>query len=157
MKKVGKRPKGAYIQKTDWKETYPLTQNWKSELLFSSDEQLFFVRMINNYFYWIIHRKNLDADVARDLETDLLEPDKGGQNLLRKTQNHLYQWARIMEGPKGNDSLTVRMKHEYPEDGMVHTENTFRTLKKDVFVITEHVMESDKKVSLNLKSKPISA
>ena len=155
MKKVGKRPKWVYTQKADWKEIYPLAQNWKSELLFSSDEQLFYVRMINNYFGWIIRRKNINA--GRDLKTDLLELDKVGQDLLRKTKKHLYQWVRIMEDPEGNDGGIVRMKHQYLEDRMVHTENTFRTLKKDVFVITEPVMESEKKVRLNLKSKPISA
>ena len=155
MEKLRKRPKGDYIQKADWQEIYALTQNWKSELLFYNDERRFFRRLIDNYFGWLIHRENLDA--VRELEMDLLETGKKAKDLLRKTNKHLEQLAQMVEGPKRKDARIFRMEHQHLEDEIVHFENTFRILRKDVFAVIEHVMESEKMVHLNLKSKTISA
>lgn len=156
MEKLRKRPKGNYIQIADWKEIYALTQNWKSELLFYIDERRFFRKLIANYLGRIIQRENLDT--VRELEIDLLETDKKVQDLLRKTNKHLEKLALMVEDHKREDSRIFRIEHEHLEDEIAGFENNFRTLRKDVFAVTESMMQSEKMARLNLKSnEPINS
>ena len=146
---------GDYIRKADCKEIYALTQNWKSELLFYTDELGFFRRLIDNYFGWMTYRENLDA--VRKLEMDLLKTDKSGLDFLRNKKI----FTTIGPGgrkPQMKGCRIFRLEHEHLEDQVVRFENIFRTLRKDVFAVTEHIMESEPMVHLHAqKSKPISA
>ncbi len=156
MNKFRKRPVGDYIQKADWHELYALTQNWKLELLFYIDEHKFFRRLIDTDLGEPIHNENLDA--VRELKMDLLETDRRGQDLLRKTNKHLEQLALMVEEPKRKDSRIFRIEHEHLEDEIARFENNFRILRKDVFALAEYMMERQEMLQLDLKSnQPIIA
>ena len=141
---------GDYIQKADWYELYALTQNWKSELLFYIDEHRFFRRLIDTNFGELAQSENLDA--VRELEIDLLETDRRVRDLLRKTNKHLEQLALMVEEPKRKDSRIFRIEHEHLEDEIARFENSFRTLRKDVFALAEYMMERQEMLQLDLKS-----
>jgi hypothetical protein len=151
-----KRPNGDYSQKADGNELYALAQHWKSELLFYKDELRFFRRLVDNYVGWMVLRENLDT--VRELELDLSETDSKCKDQLRKTNKHLQRLAQMAEDPKRADTRIFRLEHEHLEDEIVGFENTFRTLRKDVSAITEHVMESELIIpTMGQKTIPISA
>ena len=135
------RPKGKYIQDSDWAVLYELTQHWKSELLFYSDELRFFRRLIDNYFIWMTLGENLDA--VRELEMDMLDVEKKSKDLLLKVSKHLIQLAESVEDPENKPTRVFRMEHESLEDDISLFTQKFRFIRKDVMAVTEQVLQSE--------------
>ncbi len=147
-----RRPKGTYIQVSDWAELYEMTQHWKSELLFCIDELRFFRRLIDNYFIWMTRGENLDT--VRELEMALLENDVICEDLLRKVRKHLVQLAETVEDPQNKPTRIFRMEHENLEDDIFRFAKKFKNTRKDVMAVTEHVLQSEQWTDLkHLKIK----
>lgn len=79
------RPKGNYIFETDWQELYVLTEHWKSNLLFYTDDLKFLNHLIDKYFMWMTKKENID--LVRETEVNLMETDKQCSSLLKKQIN----------------------------------------------------------------------
>lgn len=87
-------------------------------------------------------KENLDE--VRDIETDLIEIDRKCYQLLKKTNKHLTNLADLIDDPFKYDSLKFRTEHEELEDSIADFVKSFRSNRKEVFAITEHVMDSEK-------------
>ena len=136
------RPKGKYIHDADWQEIYILTEHWKNDLEFYRDDLRFLQHLIDKYFIWMTQKENLDE--VRDIETDLIEIDRKCYQLLKKTNKHLTNLADLIDDPFKYDSHKFRTEHEELEDSIADFVKSFRSNRKKVFAITEHVMDSEK-------------
>lgn len=136
------RPKGKYIHDADWQGIYILTEHWKNDLEFYRDDLRFLQHLIDKYFIWMTQKENLDE--VRDIETDLIEIDRKCYQLLKKTNKHLTNLADLIDAPFKYDSHVFRTEHEELEDSIIDFVKSFRSNRKEMFAITEHVMDSEK-------------
>lgn len=144
MDDYGYRPKGNFINEADWQSLYVLTEHWKNDLEFYRDDLKFLRRLIDKYFIWIARKENLD--MVRDIELKLVEIARKCDLLIKRTMKHLSHLANLMESPI--DSSLFRAEHEGLEVDMAIFVKSFRNNRKEVFAITEHVMDSERLIRL---------
>lgn len=140
------RPKADFIQETDWQELYVLTNHWKSDLLFYKDDLKFLHHLIDKYFIWITQKDNLEE--VQKVGTGILEDIKECESLLKKVDVHLSHLADLIKESLKNNSGEFRDEHQELEDEIMLFVKTVRQNRKELFTITEHVLESEQLVHL---------
>ena len=139
-------PKGDYIFDTRWEDLYALTKHWKSDLLFYKDDLNFLNHIINKYFIWI--SKKEDNEAMQIIIKNVTKTKKTCSVLLKQIDIHLKHLSSIMENHFKYDSQKLRIEHQKLEDDVTNFIKTFRTNRKQVFKLTEHVIESEEFVRL---------
>ncbi len=134
------RAKDNYIHEADWQGLYVLTEHWKSDLEFYADDLRFLQHLIDKYFIWMTRKENIDE--VRDIESDLVETDRKCNRLMKRIKKHLRHLANLIENPLKYDSQVFRGEHEKLEDEIAVFVKSVRANRKEVFAITEHLMES---------------
>ena len=141
MENYRTRPKGDYIQHTDWDELYVLTKHWKSDLTFYKQDLNFLHKLLNKYFIWITKKENLDA--VKTIGEGILKDKRTAAELLQKVDEHLSHIAQTIDDPFKHDSRIFREEHQELEDAIAIFHKTVRTNRKQVFAITEHIVDSE--------------
>ncbi len=150
MSNFRNRPNDNYIHEADWQELYILTEHWKSDLLFYKDDLKFLDHLIDKYFIWISKKENID--LVREIELSLLKIEKQCASLLKGVNKHLSHLAELIDDPFKYDSHVFRTEHEKLEDDIADFVKSFRKNRKDVFAITEYIIDTEEFVrQLNSK------
>ena len=146
------RPKDNYIHEADWQKLYILAEHWKSDLMFYKDDLRFLHHLIDKYFLWLSKKQNID--MVQEIEVNLLKVDKQCASLLKRTNKHLHHLAELIDNPFAYDSHKFRTEHEILEDELTQFLKDFRKNRKEVFKITEHIIEGEELVrQLNILPK----
>jgi hypothetical protein len=135
------RPNGNYLFNANWEELYILTKYWKSDLLFYKDDLNFLNNLIDKYLIWITNEK--DSEAVRKIDNGILETTKKCTDLLQRIDKHLTDLANLMEEPFKYDTKQFRTEHQQLEDDITNFVKMFRTNRKEVFEVTEHIIESE--------------
>jgi len=135
------RPNGTYIFEANWQELYVLTEHWNSDLLLYKDDLIFLDYLIDKYFVWI--SKKEDTDLVRKIGANILKISKQCSNLLKRVEKHLVHLAYLIDNSFKYDSHKFREEHQQLEDDITTFIKKFRTNRKEVFSVTEHIIESD--------------
>ncbi|TYC10590.1 hypothetical protein ES677_11660 [Bizionia gelidisalsuginis] len=152
MNNFRNRPKDNYIQEATWEQLYVLTEHWKSDLLFYKDDLRFLHHLIDKYFMWISKKENIDR--VSEIEEGLIEMDKKCDALLNTIDTHLHHLAQLIDDPFIFVADTFRNEHEGLEDHLAQFLKDFRKNRKEVFAITEHIIDGEEMVrQLNVVSK----
>ncbi|MEP2278610.1 hypothetical protein [Maribacter sp.] len=138
------RPKDNYIHEADWKSLYVLTEHWKSDMAFYNEDLKFLHHLIDKYFMWISKKDNID--MVREIEVSLIDTDKKCDSLVKRIDTHLHHLAELIDNPFAYDSHTFRTEHEQLEDEIADFVKQFRTNRKEVFAITEHVIDGEEMI-----------
>lgn len=144
MSNFRNRPKDNYINEANWQELYTLTEHWKSDLLFYKDDLRFLHQLIKKYLVWISKKENLD--VVKEIEVSLLEVDHQCTSLLERTTKHLHHLTELSENPFAYDSHKFRTEHGVLEDDLSKFVKEFRKNRKEVFSITEYIIDGEQLV-----------
>ncbi|REE82789.1 hypothetical protein BX611_0059 [Lutibacter oceani] len=144
MSDLRNRPNGTYIFDADWQDLYVLTEHWKSDLLFYQDDLKFLDHLIDKYFIWLSKEENIVK--VREIELSLVKITKQCSNLLEKVNKHLSHLAGLIDDPFKYDSHQFRTEHQTLEDDISKFIKDFRKNRKNIFTITEHVIESEEMV-----------
>ncbi|TLP81763.1 hypothetical protein [Maribacter sp. ACAM166] len=145
------RPKANYILEADWQELYLLTEDWKSDLQFYNDDLKFLHHLIDKYFMWISKKENID--MVREIEVGLLQMDNQCGALLNRADKHLHHLTELIDNPFAYDSHQFRAEHEQLEEKLADFVNDFRKNRKEVFKVTEYVIDTEEMVKqLNLSA-----
>jgi hypothetical protein len=144
------RPNGNYIFNANWQELNVLTEHWKSDLLFYKDDLKFLDHLIDKYFIWI--SKKEDFNLVKSIEVGIVETSKECSSLLQRVNKHLVDIAALIVNPFKYNSQQFREEHQLLEDDISAFVKDFRANRKEVFEVTEHVIESEefiRQVSFN--------
>ena len=136
------RPKANYINEADWQELYVLTEHWKSDLSFYSDDLKFLHDLIDKYFIWISKKENID--MVREIEVGLNNMDNQCGSLLDRANKHLHHLTELIDNPFAYDSHKFRAEHEQLEDDLTSFVKDFRKNRKEVFTITKYIIDTEK-------------
>lgn len=140
------RPKGAYIREANWEELYVLTEHWKKDLEFYKEDLLFLHRLIDKYFIWIVKEENSEA--VRKILHNLQKMKDRCRDLMEKVSSHLHQVGSFVSKPEAEEDRLFRIEHEHLEDEIAEFVKAFRKNRREVFEITEHVVDSEKLIGL---------
>lgn len=143
------RPKTDFIQETDWQALYALTNHWKSDLLFYKDDLKFLHHLIDKYFIWITQKDNLNE--VKKVGADIEEDTRKCNTLLEKTDDHLSHLAQFIENPAAKNPENFRDEHQVLEDEIARFVKKVRENRKQLFSVTEHVLESEQLMHLMRK------
>lgn len=132
--------------KINWEELYVLAEHWKSDLLFYKDDLRFLHHLIDKYFIWITKAENMA--MVKAIKTDIVKLGTTCDDLLDKVGKHIIQMGYLVEKPKRQDAGVVAMEHQHLEQEISLFVKTFRNNRKEVFSITEYIMDSEEFYSL---------
>lgn len=138
------RPKDNYINEADWHNLYVLTEHWKSDLIFYKNDLRFLHHLIENYFMWLTKKENIA--MVQKIDVDLLNVERECTLLLEKTNKHLHHLSELMDNSFAYDSHQFRAEHDILEDELSQFIKDFRKNRKNVFKITEQIIESEELV-----------
>lgn len=138
------RPKDQYIHEADWQQLYVLTEHWKSDLSFYEEDLKFLHHLIDKYFMWISKKEHID--MVREIEVNLLATDEQCGSMLNRVNKHLHHLAELMDNSFANDSNKFRKEHAQLEDDIATFVKTFRSNRKEIFTVTDYLMDTEKLV-----------
>ena len=124
-----------------WNELYALTGHWQSDLKFFKDELRFLNRVINKFFIWLTEDGNVM--MARTMVNRLtgLEGRRNALDLeIAKYMSHIRE---LLQNPFPYDDTRLREQHMELESELAAFVKDFRSLKEEVFELTEQVLETE--------------
>ena len=124
-----------------WEKLYVLSGHWRSDLEFYRDDLLFLHHLIDKYFMWITKSENLG--VVKEIKKELFEMNIRNKDLFEKVKKHIIQLGRLVEDPNHKDASIVKTEHEHLEEEISDFVRSFRKNRKEVFKITEYVIDSE--------------
>lgn len=149
MKTLRVRPDNNFMQTAKWEEIYVLGGHWQNELAFFRDELSFLDILVGRYLVWITTRENYNKAIK--VSSSIASLSKTQKQLSEKVANHLKETAgRIRHASEENDAV-LRDAHVALEEELTQLTKEFKALKKDVFMITEQIIEDEKEQN-SLKS-----
>jgi hypothetical protein len=126
----------------NWQGMFAVTEHWQSDLSFFADEVAFFRKLLDKYFIWLIDEKNR-TDTQRVI-SDLATFEKERSSREHDVNLHRSQLTNLIQSPFAHDGQESIEKHATLETQMADFTKKFRSLKKEVFVFTEKIMDSEK-------------
>lgn len=125
-----------------WEALFVLAEHWQADLKFYADESRFLRSLIDKYFMWLIDEKYIDETKKMALKLMKLEE----QRLLveQSVAYHLKHLGSLIQNPFPYDAQTIADEHAKLERSLAGFLKDFRLLKKEVFLLTEQVIESEK-------------
>lgn len=139
---ISKKDSTPEPEEYNWMGLFVLTEHWQSDLIFFADEMRFFRSLIDRHFMVLIEQENIEKTRAIALSLADLENEK--LRLEQKTAGHLKHLSALIENSFSHDSQIIKDEHKEMEIAMADFARRFRLVKKDIFKLTEHVMESEK-------------
>ena len=95
---------------------------------------------------WITKPENLD--MVKELKVGLNDLKNKCKDLLEKVQRHKTQLGQMVEDYNKSDASIIRREHEHLEAEVANFVTQFRSNRKEVFAITEFIIDSESLANL---------
>ncbi len=130
-----------FLKNGPWDELYVLCEHWKSDLEFYKDDLRFLHHLVDKYIIWITKQENLE--MVKELKVELFQMKIKGKDLFEKVGKHGVQLGSMVENPNRKDAGVIKTEHEHLEEEMAKFVKSFRENRREVFRITEYVIDSE--------------
>jgi hypothetical protein len=95
---------------------------------------------------WITKPENLD--MVKKLKAGLFNLKKTNGDLLDKVTGHRNTLGQMVEDFNKADAVKIKAEHEHLEGEMANFVALFRNNRKEVFAITEYIIDSESLANL---------
>ncbi len=129
------------IGEVNWQELYILTDHWKSDLNFYKDDLRFLHHLIDKYIIWITKDDNLN--LVKNIQKNLFEIRNKSMDLMKELTTHQGNLGLMVENPVQSSNPQFEKDHEVLEDKISKFVKLFRSNRKEVFNITEYIIDSE--------------
>lgn len=129
------------VRDVNWQELYILTDHWKSDLNFYKDDLRFLHHLIDKYIIWITKDDNLN--LVQEIKKNLFEIRNEGVDLMNEIITHKSNLGLMVENPVEGSNPQFVKDHETLEDKISKYVKLFRSNRKEVFNITEYIIDSE--------------
>jgi hypothetical protein len=129
------------IGEVNWQELYILTDHWKSDLNFYKDDLRFLHHLIDKYIIWITKDDNLN--MVQEIKKNLFEIRNISVDLMKEVTSHQGNLGLMVENPVQTSNPQFMKDHEVLEDKISNFVKLFRSNRKEIFKITEYVIDSE--------------
>ena len=140
--RLGIRPKSDFMHTASWEQLHVITEHWQSDLEFYGDEIKFMQNLISKYFMLLV--KEESSEHLQHLVSRMLIIDKNHGSLKDQASKHLSHIAEAVKNSFSQDGQEFRSEHADLEDEFTNFVKDFKALKKDVFTVTEHILQTEK-------------
>lgn len=146
MSSYSSTPGTSSPEKANWQELYILSKHWQSDLEFFKDDLRFLHHLVDKYIIWITKKENLEMVTSIQKK----EHDLGKQcnMLLAKIAVHLNEGRQLIENSADKNEDSFKKDHLSLEKEMAQFVKSFRENRKEVFKVTEYVMDSEELKSM---------
>ncbi len=128
-------------KKINWYEAYILVNHWKSDLGFYREDITFLQQLIEKYLIWITKKENLER--VADIRKKGHELAVAAEKLHKKISDHLALIVDVLEERKYVSSEEFLDRHGELEKDLSAFVMDFRNKRKEVFKVTEYVIDSE--------------
>jgi hypothetical protein len=127
---------------TDWQNHYLKCEKIKSDLAFYSKDLLFLQQLVDQYFDEMVKNEHLD-EIRESLIRfqDLCYDCDCLKKRVKDQQSHLID---IIKGASSHDYNTILKEQSSIENGNVVLMKELKMVKKEMFLISEHVLQEKK-------------
>jgi len=141
MSNYSNNPNSTSFEYENCKELYILTRHWKSDLDFYKDDLRFLHNLVDKYLIWITKKENLElVNTIKKKEFSLgLQCD----SLLEEISKHLNEGELIIGNSKESNYEDFKKNHLSLENNIAQFIKEFRENRKEVFKVTEYIMDSE--------------
>lgn len=136
------RPKSDFLHQAGWQELYVLTEYWNSDMNYYIDEFRFLRNLIGRYFIWLVNNENIGQ--ARAIYNKIVEAEQQKDQIHDKIRRHMQRLSDLAKDPDAHGEEEFRNEHARLEEEVAELAKKFRSIKKEVFDISEHIIESEK-------------
>jgi hypothetical protein len=136
------KSKSEYLYNASWEDLYFSTEQWKSDIEFYRDETMFLRNLINKYFILLIEDGNIEK--VQNISNKLSIAIKKKKNIYKLINKHLVHIEELIENAFSHDEKKFRDEHLNISDQISEFVKNFKMLKREIFILTEHVIENEK-------------
>lgn len=129
------------IRNDQWGEFYVMAEHWQSDLEFYSDDLRFLHHLVDKYFIWITKSENLE--LVRELMFQLVNLERDCKELLAMVQEHKLELSKFSTEAEHKSIGEVAEFHGQLQTKIKEFVKGFRQNRKEVFRITEYVIDSE--------------
>ena len=126
---------------SSWEELYILSNHWKSDMEFYQDDLKFLYHLVDKYIIWITKDKNLK--LVEEIKNRLFELKSNSIQLLEKVNSHRLDIGHIIDGTSHIKESYIKKEHQELQLNMSDFVKDFRDNRKNVFRITEYIIDSE--------------
>jgi hypothetical protein len=126
---------------TRWTQYYILAGHWKADLEFYCEDLQFLHHLVDKYLLWITKPDNLAK--AKTIEKDLYTLKTSCDNLFSKIDIHRNKLGRLVDNPLGGGDALAIETHGELEEELAGFVKRFRANRREVFKITEYILDSE--------------
>jgi hypothetical protein len=126
----------------DRQSMFALAEHWKSDLDFFLDELNFFRKLLDKYLFVLIEEKRIGNTLH--LVTRLKQFEKKRAELEGEVNAQLKELTNLIQNPFAQESQKSVELHSKLEGSIADFVKNFKSLKKEVFTLSEEAMESEK-------------
>jgi cysteinyl-tRNA synthetase len=126
----------------EWKRLFVITEHWRSDVTFFSDELQFLKGLMDKYFMTLIKEQNIDTTKATVHKLTKLENKRN--NFEQKMDRHFNHIISLVENPFPHDAQVYRDEHAKLALAMADFEKDFRELKKEIFQLAKEIINTEK-------------
>jgi len=148
--KLRLRPQSDYLYQAKWEALYILAEHWKSDMEFYTDELQFLKGLIDKYFILLIKDDGIQHIQA--LTSKLSASEQELTQLTSGIKRHLHHLEELIENSFVYDQEVFRKEHAQLEDDITKFTESFKLLKKDIFLVTKQLLE-EKKIKQLISTK----
>lgn len=142
MSEMRIRPKSDYLHTASWEELHILSGHWLSDVAFYKDEIRFLDKLLDKYFIWLLKDDNIQ--LMQKLIDKIKRAETEAKRLDETIHKHIGRLEALIENAFSHDEQQFRNAHVQLENDLVAFIKELRLVKKEVFAITEKVIESEK-------------
>ncbi len=142
MDKLRIRPSSNYLQSANWQELYLLTKHWKSDIKFANYEINFFKGLVDKYFIWVKDKDQITQ--VQHLANILVHLTSELENIDMAITKHLNYIRLFINSNFSRDEEVFRVEHAMLEDKIVGFTNALRETKREIFNLTEVMLNNEK-------------
>jgi hypothetical protein len=129
-----------------WQELYVLTEHWQSDLEFYKDDLRFLHHLVDKYVIWITKSENLE--LVKEIMLSVYDLKKRCLKLITGVADHKHNLAGLEKDATQERWEKVKSDHGEIEVGIYNFVKEFRANRKEVFRITEYVIDSEELTNL---------
>lgn len=136
------RPKSNYLLNAEWQELHILTTHWKSDMDFFKDELRFINVLFDKYFTALVDKNNIGR--TKEVAVNLANVQDRWDALAQRINKHLEHIQQLMMNPAATDASDFRIEHGVLEDDLSEFTKMFRSVKNEIFQLTERIAKTEK-------------
>lgn len=129
------------IKPVNWEELFVLVRYWISDLEFYLEDMRFLHKLINKYSIWLKRQENSEA--VSKVAAELQNLTEQGKILQVKIKEHLNKIGELIKHKSDKEAEFSLKQHGVLEDEIAEFVKDFRTNRREVFKVSEKVIDSE--------------